>query len=191
MTNTKQLTSAVALLASIAVLDNFIFVELEPGFESMVLVEPYGSASNTEIAPSDERPELLNEPKKFWIDKHKVNNAEFAKFLTSTSYEPQEVIPRRQGIFTNQHEELAILVNSEKLRAEVSNRNWKKPTDSLPMNHALAGQDDLKVNFEDALAYCNWLGKDLPTAEQFEYMAAKDHDKKAYDTIEFRCVKNI
>jgi len=59
------------------------------------------------------------------------------------------------------------------------------------MPHTLAGQNELKVSFKDALVYCNWLGKDLPTAEQFEYIASQDHDKKASSLIEFRCVKNI
>ena len=118
MTNTKQLMSAVALLASITVLDNFIFVELEPGFESMVLIEPYGSPSNAEITQADEQPELLNEANDFWIDKHKVNNADFAKFLDSSSYESQEIIPRLQAVLTNQHEELAVSVSSEKWQAQ-------------------------------------------------------------------------
>tara|TARA_B110000444_G_C18683323_1_gene520768 strand:- start:486 stop:656 length:171 start_codon:yes stop_codon:yes gene_type:complete len=39
MTNTKQLQTAVAFLALIAVLDNFIFVEKEADVESIVLAE--------------------------------------------------------------------------------------------------------------------------------------------------------
>ncbi len=190
MTNTKQLMSAVALLASITVLDNFIFVELEPGFESMVLIEPYGSPSNAEITQADEQPELLNEANDFWIDKHKVNNADFAKFLDSSSYESQEIIPRRQAVLTNQHEELAVSVSSGKWQVQDDNTNWHKPTDSLAINHTFAGQDNLKVSFRDALAYCNWLDKDLPTTVQSEYIIAKDQDNNVSGLYEFRCVKN-
>ena len=65
MTNIKQLTSAIAFLASIAVLDNFIFIELEPGFESMVLIEPYGSPNEAEIIQLNGRKEALSKTKNF------------------------------------------------------------------------------------------------------------------------------
>jgi len=193
MTNTKQLTGAVALLASIAVLDNFIFVELEPGFESMALIEPYGSPSEAEIAqPSDSlRPQI--EVQDFWIDQHTVSSSDFAKFLESTGYELQEVTLTGAQEITEQDEDFAVVAGSDKMRTQTSASNWIETNDasSLPMNHTLAGQNELKVSFKDALAYCKWLGKDLPTAEQFEYIAAKDHDKNVSGLIEFRCVKNI
>ena len=96
MTNTKQLTSAVALLACIALLDNYIFVELEPGFESMVLIEPYGSANEAETTQAKQSGEALSEAKDFWIDQHRVSSADFARFLESTGYEPQEIAPHSQ-----------------------------------------------------------------------------------------------
>ena len=183
MANTKQLTSVVALLASIAVLDNFIFVELEPGFESMVLIEPYVSTNESRGA--------LREAKGFWIDQHSVSSANFAKFLESTGYEPQEVAPHSQRKFTNQIKDVALAISVEGLRAQVGNANWKKTSNHFPMNHTVMGQDGLKVNFNDAQIYCNWLGKVLPTAEQFEHISMQDHDKKTTELIEFRCVRNI
>ena len=183
MANTKQLTNVVALLASIAVLDNFIFVELEPGFESMVLIEPYVSTNESRGA--------LREAKGFWIDQHSVSSADFAKFLESTGYEPQEVAPHSQRKFTNQIEDVALTVSVEELRAQVGNANWKATSSNFSMNHTVMGQDDLKVNFNDAQTYCNWLGKVLPTAEQFEYLSMQDHNQKVAKLIEFRCVRNI
>jgi formylglycine-generating enzyme required for sulfatase activity len=183
MANTKQLTSVVALLASIAVLDNFIFVELEPGFESMVLIEPYVSTNESRGA--------LREAKGFWIDQHSVSSADFAKFLESTGYEPQEVAPHSQRKFTNQIEDVALTASVEELRAQVGNANWKAASSNFSKNHTVMGQDDLKVNFNDAQTYCNWLGKVLPTAEQFEYLSMQDHNQKVAKLIEFRCVRNI
>lgn len=193
MTYTKQLSGAVALLASIAVLDNFIFVELEPGFESMALIEPYGSSSEAEVTQTSDSLRPQNEVQNFWIDQDKVNSPDFAKFLETTGYELQEVALISAQEFINKNEGFAVVAGSDKWRTQASNTNWIGTSDknSLPLNHTLAGQDDLKVSFKDALAYCNWLGKDLPTAEQFEHIAMKDHDKKASGLIEFRCVKNI
>ena len=191
MTNTKQLTSAVALLASIALLDNFIFVELEPGFESMVLIEPYGSPNKAETALANERSEALSEAKDFWIDQHMVSGADFANFLESTGYEPQEVAAVSQQQFTSGMEVVALAVSVEELRAQVGNANWKKASDNFPMHNTVTGQDDLKVNFNDAQTYCNWLGKVLPTSEQFEHISMQDHNQKVAKLIEFRCVRNI
>ena len=141
MTNTKQITSAVALLASIALLDNFIFVELEPGFESMVLIEHYGFANEAEIAQANESGTALREAKDFWIDQHSVSSANFAKFLESTGYEPQEVVADSQQQFTSEIEVVALAVSVEELRAQVGNANWKKASDNFPMNYAVMGQD--------------------------------------------------
>lgn len=190
MTNTKQLTGAVALLASVAVLDNFIFVELEPGFESMALVELYGASSATQ--PSDSLVPQ-NEVQDFWIDQDKVNSADFAKFLASTGYEPFTVPPNIHQAHTSRNGNFTAILAGDNWKPQAGNANWNEPsnTSSLSMPHTLAGQDDLEVSFKDALAYCNWLGKDLPTAEQFEHVAMKGHDKKASGLIEFRCAKDI
>ena len=191
MPNTKQLTSTVALLASIALLDNFIFVELEPGFESMVLIEPFGSTNEAETPQANESGEALSEAENFWIDQNIVSSADFAKFLESTGYEPQEVAAVSQQQFTSGVEVVALAVSVEELRAQVGNANWKKASDNFPMHHTVTGQDDLKVNFNDAQTYCNWLGKVLPTAEQFGHIPMQDHNQKVAKLIEFRCVRNI
>jgi formylglycine-generating enzyme required for sulfatase activity len=191
MPNTKQLTSTVALLASIALLDNFIFVELEPGFESMVLIEPFGSTNEAETPQANESGEALSEAENFWIDQNIVSSADFAKFLESTGYEPQEVAADSQQQFTSEIEVVVLAVSVEELRAQVGNANGKKASDNLPMHHTVTDQDDLKVNFNDAQTYCNWLGKVLPTAEQFEHISMQDHNQKGAKFIEFRCVRNI
>ena len=191
MPNTKQLTSTVALLASIALLDNFIFVELEPGFESMVLIEPFGSTNEAETPQANESGEALSEAENFWIDQNIVSSADFAKFLESTGYEPQEVAADSQQQFTSEIEVVVLAVSVEELRAQAGNANGKKASDNLPMHHTVTDQDDLKVNFNDAQTYCNWLGKVLPTAEQFEHISMQDHNQKGAKFIEFRCVRNI
>ena len=185
MTNIKQLTSAIAFLASISVLDNFIFVELEPGFESMVLIEPYDSPNKAEIMQLNGRPEGLSKTKDFWIDRHKISSGDFAKFLESTGYEPQ--------VFSNQIGDITPVVIKKRLQAQAGNKNLMRKNNDPSRRHSLspAGPDDLKVNFKDAQTYCNWLGKVLPSAEQFEFLAEEEHDRKAPSLIDFRCVRNI
>jgi len=183
MTNIKQLTSAIAFLASIAVLDNFIFIELEPGFESMVLIEPYGSPNEAEIMQLNGRPEALGKTKDFWIDRHKISSGDFAKFLKSTGYEPQ--------VFSNQIGDTTPVFSKGRLQAQAGNKNLMRQSDAPFRSLSLAGPDDLEVNIKDAQTYCNWLGKVLPTAEQFEFLAEEEHDRKVLSFIDFRCVRNI
>ena len=79
----------------------------------------------------------------------------------------------------------------KELPDQVGNANWKKASDNFPINHTVMGQDDLRINFNDAQTYCNWLGKVLPTAEQFEHISMQDNNQKVAKLIEFRCVRNI
>ena len=140
---------------------------------------------------ANESSKASSETEDFWIDQNIVSGADFAKFLESTGYEPQEVAAVSQQQFTSGVEVVALAVSVEELRAQVGNANWKKASDNFPMHHTVTGQDDLKVNFNDAQTYCNWLGKVLPTAEQFEHISMQDHNQKVAKFIEFRCVRNI
>ena len=193
MTNTNQLTGAVAFLASIAALDNFIFVELEPGFESMVLVETDGLPGETETAQTSDSIGQAAATGNFWIDQHRVKSADFSKFLENTGHEPQEVALNSTRIISNKNGELAVLAADEKWRTQISHANWEGASDELSVSliHVFEGQDGLKVSYRDAQAYCNWLGKQLPTANQVKYVVSEEQDPKTMGLLEFRCAKNI
>ncbi len=144
MTNTKKMTGALAFLSLIAVLDNFIFVEPDPDFEEMVLIA--ADASQTESGDD------VNILDPFWIDTHEVSHANFAQFVTSTGYQPKTAMWKNE---------------------------WPKQDTSADATPAephpqTAGLSDsfAQVNHEDALAYCNWLGKDLPSDLQVKVAAA-------------------
>ncbi|MBL4572282.1 MAG: SUMF1/EgtB/PvdO family nonheme iron enzyme, partial [Gammaproteobacteria bacterium] len=203
-----------------AVLDNFIFIELEPGFESMVLIEPSGAEADQENDALNSR----DEAKDFWIDQELVSAAEFATFLESTGYESQPVTLNDLE-FINQNDGLAVVAGTEDWQPQAGIANWNEPStsDNAPINPDLPDQQKLELSFKDALAYCNWLGKELPSQEQFNYLVEVDrgtqtlhpdaslhyqwqvkelktalvaynsltHDQAAYTLAEFRCVKNI
>lgn len=93
MTNTKQLQAAVAFLAFIAVLDNFIFVEQEADSENMALVEHSGS-----------QPGQMNdyaESKSFWVVQDSISTVKSAAFLESTYIESQVTAPSNKHVLEN------------------------------------------------------------------------------------------
>jgi|GEM_PF-1376698 len=155
MTNTKTLTGAVAFLAIIAVLDNFLLVELKPGFEGMVRIESDDAATAAE--DNSWRVEQDWNQSNFWIDKQPISQADFEKFVAVTGYQLIAMAAQTELHITEHSQEMAIQLSEH-----------PDGTGSQPAPGQLAW-----VDFESATAYCNWLGKKLPSQTQIE-MAAKD-----------------
>lgn len=157
MTNTKTLTGAVAFLATIAVLDNFLLVELKPGFEGMVLIESDDVA--TADANSEQRDEQEWSQNNFWIDKQPISQASFEKFVAATGY---------QSNATAGESELRIAGHTQELAVRLA----EHPDDSGSQDTS----DQLAwVDLEAATAYCSWLGKKLPSQTQIELAAKNAH----------------
>ena len=78
----------------------------------------------------------------FYIDKHPVTNAQFQEFIKMTNYIPQD-----------QHRFLAHWENGKIPKGKE--------------NHPV-----VNVSYEDALAFAKWVGKRLPTEEEWQYAAS-------------------
>lgn len=154
MPNSKSLTGAIALLALIAVLDNFVFVELEPGFEGMVLVDT--PDTTVDAAPAAHR---------FWIDKQQVDAADFARFLATTHYAPTQA----SNASITHNASAPVASGGDAWTSQAENARWQQP----PAGGAEitltpeTGSSEFQFTVEAARAYCNWLGKVLPTEEQY------------------------
>ena len=121
----------------------------------------------------------------FWIDRHEVTNAQFARFVAATGY----VTLAERGLdpktYPGASEDLlapgsALFVqpmtadrggSNAQWWQYVKGANWHQPEGP---GSTIAGRENhpvVHVAYEDALAYARWLGRELPTEAQWEFAA--------------------
>lgn len=161
--------------------------------QSMVLI-PGGSfimGGDDKQAWRDEYPKHEVVVDSFWMDVHEVTNAQFAAFVEATDYvtnaekaidwkEIKKELP--SGTPKPDENQLApaslvfIPTDHPVSLRDVSQwwqwrqgANWRQPEGS---GSTIAGKENypvVHVSWFDAVAYCNWAGRRLPTEAEWEY----------------------
>jgi formylglycine-generating enzyme len=126
----------------------------------------------------------------FWIDRHEVTNAQFAKFVAATDYRTVAERGRPASVGLDQPKELEapgsvvfimpIDVGGGGRITQwfqyVPNANWRHPEGPASTIKDRENHPVVHVAYEDALAYAHWLGRSLPTEAQWEYAARGGRD---------------
>jgi sulfatase modifying factor 1 len=124
----------------------------------------YFPGGDTRIGSEDgepiERPTFVAHVAPFLLDVHPVTVAEFRRFVDATGYVTQSERYGSSGVFE-------VSAGTWSL---VDGASWRRP---LGPAAAPAADDHpvTQVSWNDAVAYCRWAGKRLPTEVEWEHAA--------------------
>ncbi len=180
MESNRRNLAGVLFVGSIILIDGFILVEQDAAPEDMVWIEPGTFTMGSDRGMPDERPARPVEMSGFWIDTHEVTNTEFQTFIEDTDYITEAERYGDSLVFSKvAASSLQELVPLSWWKL-VGDADWRHPEG--PQDSISAKQDHpvVQVSYADALAYCNWLDKTLPTEAQFEFAARGGKEGNQY-----------
>lgn len=187
----------------VSVLNSISEKSKSAGNDGMIFIEggTFEMGADNEQARPDEFPKHSVAVESFWIDEHEVTNAQFKEFVDATGYvtvaekdvrlndlpkgnmaatiDRDSIAPAGSMVFT-QSERTVPLNDYSQWWSWTTGANWKHPEGP---GSSIAGRENfpvVHVCYYDALAYCNWAGKRLPTEAEWEFAARGGLENNIY-----------
>ena len=129
-----------------------------------------GSSTDPE-ATEYEKPEHKVNVNAFWIDKTEVTNAMFACFVAATGYKTDAEKKGSSSVYGEggRGDEMSLITGAD----------WQHPRGPTSSILGLDNHPVTQISWNDAAAYCQWAGRQLPTEVQWE-KAARGADGRKY-----------
>ncbi len=121
----------------------------------------------------------------FWLDRYLVTNAQFQKFVKATGYTTLAERPANPDDYPGAKPELLqpssiVFIKPDRpISTEnhyqwwhyITGANWRHPEGKGSSIKGREKHPVVHIAYEDAQAYAQWIGKDLPTEAEWEYAA--------------------
>ncbi|KAK7862011.1 hypothetical protein R5R35_002150 [Gryllus longicercus] len=153
---------------------------IESNFErtnqmSFIKGDIFNMGTNKPVFVADgEGPERVVKVDSFYMDIHEVSNAEFEIFVNNTGYVTEAEKFGDSFVF----ESLLSENTKSKVTQAVADAPWWLPVKGCNWRHPEGPDSSIKdrmdhpvihVSWNDAVKYCEWVGKRLPTEAEWEY----------------------
>lgn len=171
-------------------------VETPDGPPGMVWIQGGEFMMGTDTDPQhreDESPAHKVTVDGFWMDITEVTNTQFAEFVAATGYittseksidweelktqvppgtpkPPDEMLKAASMVFAKT-EAPVDLNNFMNWWTFVQGADWKHPQGPLTTISEIPNHPVVHISWDDAVAYCKWAGKRLPTEAEWEFAA--------------------